>query len=302
MEPMFIYGNHDKALVDAQYWFDGLGSEYEDAWIKEIKGYQFVGVHYTKEDGTLVQKYLEQAKEASTDKPFFFAQHVPVAGTILGGYESYEGNIIPMQDSLMRSYNCVMFTGHTHVPITDERAIWQSNSKKAPQFTTVSCGTFHYADFADFCKLEVNGDRLQTQQALYMVVDGTQVTLERYSFTNMELNYENGEAIINSADAKMIGTPWVFDAMQTKKRPYDYDTRAQKTSEPVFPENAALEIFEITGTSAKVTVPAAIVDASEGFSDLVQSYYVEVVDPTTGDVIKSAEIAAPYHIDDSQEW
>ena len=300
VEPMFIYGNHDKALVDAEYWFDGIGSEYEDAWIKEIKGYQFVGVHYTKEGGTLVQKYLEQAKEASPDKPFFFAQHVPVAGTIVGGYESYEGNIIPMQESLMRSYNCVMFTGHTHVPITDERAIWQSNSKKAPQFTTVTCGTLHYADFADFCKLEVNGDRLQTQQAMYMVVDGTQVTLERYSFTDLELDYENGEAVINSSNAKQIGTPWVFDAMQTKKRPYDYDTRAQKASEPVFPADAALEIFEITDTSAKVTIPAATVDAPEGFSDLVQSYYVEVIDPT-GNVIRTVEIASPYHIDDTPE-
>lgn len=301
VEPMFIYGNHDKALVDAQYWFDGIGSEYEDAWIKQIKGYQFVGVHYTKENGTLVQKYLEQAKEASTDKPFFFAQHVPVAGTIVGGYESYEGNIIPMHESLMRSYNCVMFTGHTHVPITDERAIWQTNSKKAAQYTVVSCGTTHYSYLQDFVELEINGDAHQTQQGIYMVVDGTQVTLERYSFTDMELDYKNGEAIINTADAKRIGTPWVFDAMQTKKRPYDYDSRAQKAGEPVFPENVALEIFEVTDTSAKVTVPAATVDAPEGFSDLVQSYYVEVVDPTTGDVIKTVEIAAPYHIDDSQE-
>ncbi len=50
VEPMFIYGNHDKALVEMQYWFDGMGSDYEDVWIKEIKGYQFVGAHFTKEE------------------------------------------------------------------------------------------------------------------------------------------------------------------------------------------------------------------------------------------------------------
>ena len=39
VEPMFIYGNHDKALVESEFWFDNMGSEYEDAWIKEVKGY-----------------------------------------------------------------------------------------------------------------------------------------------------------------------------------------------------------------------------------------------------------------------
>ena len=133
VEPMFIYGNHDEGLIQEQIWFTEMGSEYEDAWIKEIKGYQFVGVHYTKEDETIVQKLLEQAKGKSTDKPFFFAQHVPAANTVIGGYDVYGGNEIPVQDTLQRSYNCVVFTGHTHLPITDERAIWQSSGKKDAQ-------------------------------------------------------------------------------------------------------------------------------------------------------------------------
>ena len=47
VEPMFIYGNHDSSLVDAQYWPERLG-EYEASWIKEIKGYQFVEVDVLK--------------------------------------------------------------------------------------------------------------------------------------------------------------------------------------------------------------------------------------------------------------
>ena len=297
VEPMFIYGNHDKSLVEAEYWFDGIGSEYEDAWIKEIKGYQFVGVHYTKEDGALVQKYLSQAQEASADKPFFFAQHVPAADTIVGGYESYEGNIIPLHESIKRSNNCVMFTGHTHVPITDERAIWQSNSKKAAQFTVVTCGTLHYADLNDFCDLEINGAKHQTQQGIYMVVDGSQVTLERYSFTDLEITYNESGASIDMSAVTQIGTPWVFDAMQKKDRPYDYNTRAEEAQQPVFPEDASLEITELTSDSVTITIPVATVGAPEGFSDLVQSYYVEVVNTATGETVMTEEIAAPYHID-----
>ena len=297
VEPMFIYGNHDKALVEAEYWFDNMGSEYEDSWLKEINGYQFVGAHFTKETGPLVQKYLEQAKSASTDKPFFYVQHAPMENTVIGGAAAYDGVEIPSQELLKRSYNCVVLTGHTHVPLTDERAIWQTNSKKASQYTVVSCGTTHYSYLRDFVELEINGDAHQTQQGIYMVVDGSQVTMERYSFTDMELIYEGEVVRIDMEDAKLIGTPWSFDAMQTKKRPYDYDTRAQKVSIPVFPTDADLQIDEVTDVSAKVTIPAATVDAPEGFSDVVQSYYVEVVDPATGNIIKTVEIAAPYHID-----
>lgn len=297
VEPMFIYGNHDKSLVEAEYWFDGIGSEYEDAWIKEIKGYQFVGVHYTKENGTLVQKYLSQAQEASTDKPFFFAQHVPVADTIVGGYESYEGNTIPMHDFLKRSNNCVMFTGHTHVPLTDERAIWQSNSKKAAQFTVVTCGTLHYAHLMDFCDLEINGAKHQTQQGMYMVVDGSQVTLERYSFTDMEITYDDTGASLDMSAVKQIGDPWIFDAMQKKDRPYAYADREANAYAPVFPYGATLEVSELTANSATITVPAASVEAPDGFSDLVQSYYAEITDTATGELVATVEVAAPYHID-----
>ena len=297
VEPMFIYGNHDEGLIQEQIWFEEMGSEYEDAWIKEIKGYQFVGVHYTKEDETLVQKLLEQAKGKSTDKPFFFAQHVPAANTVIGGYDVYGGNEIPVQDTLQRSYNCVVFTGHTHLPITDERAIWQSSGKKDAQCTVVSCGTLHYGFLKDFSSLEINGDEHHTQQGIYMVVDGSQVNLERYSFTDMELSYEDGVVKVNTGAAKMIGKPWCFDAMDAKNRPYDYQDREEAAFAPVFPEGATIEVAELTADSAQLTVPAASVDAPEGFSDLVQSYYAQVTDPSTGEIITTAQIAAPYHVD-----
>ena len=219
---------------------------------------------------------------------------------MIGGYATYGGYEIPLQDALKRAYNCVVFTGHTHVPITDERAIWQSTSKKAAQCTVVTSGTLHYAHLRDFCQLEINGDRHQTQQGIYMVVDGSQVTLERYSFTDMELEYVDGAGTIQMEQAKMIGTPWTFDAMDKKDRPYDYSKREQKAFAPVFPEGATLEVSELTATSAAITVPAASVEAPEGFSDLVQSYYAEIMD-ATGEVVATVEVAAPYHIDTEPE-
>ena len=299
--PLFVYGNHDEAMVHDSYWFENMGSEYEDVWIQEVKGYQFVGIHYTKENDPQVQKKLEQAKEASPDKPFFFIQHVPMADSIIGGTTSYDGNSIPKQDSILRSYNCVVFTGHTHIPITDERTIWQSTSKKQAQYTVVSCGTLHYSFLGDYSDLTVNGDEHQTQQGMYMVVDGSQITLERYSFTDMEIDYVNGNAQINMDDAKLIGAPWTFDAMDKKDRPYDYNKREQKAVAPAFPAGTTLEVSELTATSATITVPAASVESPEGFSDVVQSYYAKITDTATGEVVAIVEVAAPYHIDTEPE-
>ena len=153
----------------------------------------------------------------------------------------------------------------------------------------------------DFSKLEINGDEHQTQQGIYMVVDGSQVTLERYSFTDMELEFVDGVGTINMEDAKMIGTPWTFDAMNKKDRPYAYADREANAYAPVFPYGATLEVSELTANSATITVPAASVEAPDGFSDLVQSYYAEITDTATGELVATVEVAAPYHIDTEPE-
>ena len=95
----------------------------------------------------------------------------------------------------------------------------------------------------------------------------------------------------------MIGVPWVFDAAQKENRTYDYEDRAEAAQQPKFPEGAALELIELTETMVTVKIPAATVEAPEGFSDLVQSYYVDLIDTATGQVVSTSEVAAPYHID-----
>ncbi len=304
VEPMFVYGNHDEGMVEEEFWFDEIGSEFEEAWIKEIKGYQFVGVHYSKENGETAQKLITQAQNASADKPWFYIQHVPMPDTVVGGYTTYGGYTgfgIPTREMLKKSYNCVVFTGHTHVPVTDERSIWQGSNKKDVQFTAINCGTLYYGFLKDFCDIEITGDAYQTQQGMYMVVDGSRITIDRYSFTDMELTYTDGVGTINMEDAKMIGTPWTFDAMNTKDRPYAYADREANAYAPVFPYGATLEVSELTANSATITVPAASVEAPDGFSDLVQSYYAEIMDTATGELVATVEVAAPYHIDTEPE-
>ena len=74
VEPILIYGNHDEQLVAKEYWPESLGG-YTDAFLKEVNGYQFVGVQHGKEGVAAVDAYLSEAAKASEDKPVFYIQH-----------------------------------------------------------------------------------------------------------------------------------------------------------------------------------------------------------------------------------
>lgn len=298
VEPMLIYGNHDVGLVQSEYWPERFG-EFEEAWLKEVKGYQFVGAHYTKEGTDLAATLVGRAEALSEDQPFFFCQHQPVMDTVLGESEGLLGTGVPMFDVLRSYENCVVFTGHTHIPITDERSIWQTDSKKGARFTAINCGTINYAWIKSYTDMDINGVADDTQQGLYMIVDGPNVTVERYSFYHADLMYEGDTTSLEYGKVEQIGAPWVFDATQKKNRPYDYDTRYLKAEQPEFPEDAALEIGSIGPTYVNIFVPAATVGAPEGYSDIVQSYYVEAVDVRTAEVVATAEVASEHHVDNS---
>lgn len=299
VEPLFIYGNHDIGLVEAEYWPERLG-EYEPAWIKEIKGYQFVGAHYTQEWTDTAANLVGKAEALSDDKPFFFVQHQPVKDTLFGCNEGLLGTGGALYDIIKGFENCVVFSGHTHIPLTDERSIWQTDKKKGCRFTAINCATTNYAYIKNE-GLDINGDADETQQGMYMIVDGSTVTLERYSFFDMELQYNaDGTNSTDASKATALGAPWVFDATQRKKRPYDYETRYDEACQPVFAEDAVLDVGSVGTTYANVFIPAATVDAPEGFSDIVQSYYLEAVDPETGEVVSTSKVASEYHVDISE--
>ena len=64
VEPLFIYGNHDRILVEAGYWPEKYGG-FTPAWHKTVKGYHFVGAHYTQECDELTSRLVRQAQAES---------------------------------------------------------------------------------------------------------------------------------------------------------------------------------------------------------------------------------------------
>lgn len=296
VEPLFIYGNHDRILTEAGYWPERYG-EFTPAWHKEVKGYHFVGAHYTMEGEALTGELVRQAQKEAGEKPFFYIQHLPVTGTL---YDAGEGLLkagVAILPVVKKMENCVVLTGHTHIPLTDERSIWQSDDPNAPRFTTVNCASTNYA-YIKMMGLDVNGCGDDMQHGIYMTLEGTAVTMERFSFYDMVLQTGSDGQYASDADqAVSLGESWSFDVTQKKDKPYAYETRFREAKTPAFAEDAVLDVGSIGPTYANLLIPPARVEAPCGYSDLIQSYLVEAEDTETGEIVAASQVAAVYHVD-----
>ena len=320
VEPILIYGNHDEDLVAAGYWPERFGT-YSDVQTWEVNGYQFVGAHNKKENKVTTE--VADAVAKTPDKPVFYIQHCPIAYTVgrsMGGYGSSYS--LAGRANISDYSNVVAFTGHNHMPLTDERSIWQGDSWNDGQFTAINAASLNYSD-ADANEGGINGNASATQHGMLMTVTGSEVTIERFSFEGLSVDMNGVTVTSNSSyGAKAqytnvselatkavsgsyvkIGKTWSFDACDVTDRPYTYTAREAAAKTPVFNpgEMTVVESEGENGTrTLTVTVPAATVaDPSNGvYRDIIHNYIVEACDPLTGEVEAFATEASEFHIDD----
>ena len=284
VEPILIYGNHDQLLVAEEYWPERFG-EYTDAYLKEVNGYYFVGAMYQRESAAAT--LVDYAEENSNGYPFFYMQHCPMIDILYGedlDATDFETGMT-MRDDLWNVSNAITFSGHTHLPATDERSIYQPSDADDAQFTAIQVPSLNYARLSDL-GYDVPGDASASKQGLYVVVEGSEVSVSRLSFADS--NYPEGES---------IGADWVFDAADPEDKPYGYETRANATNKPEFAADAKIEVLSNSGDSVAFQFPAATVTAPEGFSDQIQSYYIETVNVATGETVNTQSFVTHYYMD-----
>ncbi len=297
VELIAIYGNHDTGLSESGWWPEAWG-EFSPAYTKTVNGYTFVAAHHFRTPQSAgpvaAQPLLDKAVEENPDKPVFYIQHSWIENTNPGsgygdGEAQYGYNIVAPY------HNVVAFTGHTHVPVTDELSIWQGDEGNGGQFTAINCGTTNYVgDLGDglHCNEAVQRGN-QSQFGMVMKVNGSQIDIARYSFTDMTDDGTSG--------ADKLGENWSWDACDPADRPYAYDKRYEETNAPYFAADAVITADTVTDTTVTVSVPAAAIEQIDGYSDMVARYVVEACNPTTGEVEAWAQIASEYHIDDKPE-
>lgn len=287
VEPILIYGNHDQLLVAEEYWPSRFG-EYTDAYLKEVNGYYFVGAQYQREYAAAA--LLDYAEENSNGYPFFYMQHCPMIDILYGedlDATDFETGMT-MRDDLWNVSNAITFSGHTHLPATDERSIYQPSDADDAQFTAIQVPSLNYARLSDL-GYDVPGDASASKQGLYVVVEGSEVTVSRLSFADSD--YPTGEK---------IGADWVFDAADSTDKPYGYETRAN-AAKPAFSADAQINVLANSGNTVTFSFPAATVTVPEGFSDQIQSYYIEVANAATGEIVFTQNFVTNYFLDAKPE-
>ena len=168
VERLFVYGNHDwegfkygnaakqifgKDLAAhtiradlAAAWKKAFGEDYAPVWRKEVRGYTFVGAHWTADwckahDETGVPQapgwFRENGDTIDPSRPFFYLQHPPPKDTCHGSWlwGHDDGRITA---ALSRYPNAIALTGHSHATLSSERAIWQGS------FTAIDAGSLSY--------------------------------------------------------------------------------------------------------------------------------------------------------------
>lgn len=276
VERLFVYGNHDfegykyggfaKKLYGENYaphiirsdlgaaWRRAFDEDYSDVWRKDVKGYTFVGAHWTadrcrgkEEQGVpLGAEWLKaNARSLDPSKPFFYLQHPPAKNTCHGpwlwGHD--DGRLV---EALAGVPNAVVMTGHSHAPINSECAIWQG------AFTSIDVGSLKYTGL----ELGGTGDigrendknpgaaraedpwrimgRLDTgdgHQGMIARVYGGKIVFERRDFGNMEL----------------LGPDWVVPVPVKEPAPFAFAPRAAASRAPEFASGAALSVRMATG-------------------------------------------------------
>ena len=292
-ELMCIYGNHDNRIQmqeksnggDFDHWKDVFGEEYSPVVKKEVCGYTFIGAHWGKEK--LAEPFIEKYCKENPGKPVFYIQHEHILNTTPGLSKKQIEDPANARDF----ENLVIFTGHTHSSLVNERTIWQPSEEDAPNYTTINCSTMNYGHIAES---PVNGENLRTKHALYMTVNGDEVNLERLSFWTEEMCALTEGRKANqdfSLCTKSCGKDWHFKIGEKV-----YDVKSRKTSS--VPAEFAKTAY--MGISKKDTYATLFFPAAET-KDNTHSYVLEVYD-TEGNIVGENTINTEHHIDASCEY
>lgn len=279
VEKLFIYGNHDiwgyswgakndpeLAKRDgigyddarpARVWEELFHEPYSDFWIKNVKGYSFIGGHWTKKDNfDGLDAFLRaHEKELDPSKPFFYTQHAHPKDTCYGTWAWGHDNGASTR-ALSRFPNAVAFSGHSHYTLTDDRSIWQG------AFTSINTASMKYSshdyslrdnlDGVNSCGYQGEKGRpkphprvcvgrwqdadiggsgdvnlMQGRQGMLVSVYDDSMTIERREFVT----------------GHSLGDDWVIPLpVGAGEKPYAYDEQARRKVAPEFEADAKVAV------------------------------------------------------------
>lgn len=272
VEKLFVYGNHDcwgshhliekdpelakrdiLNVTDERYrraWEECFHEPYSDFWIKTVRGFSFVGAHWTKRDqfGGLAGFLKEHAAEIGRSRPFFYVQHSHPKDTCIGPWAW--GRDDGASTRILSDWpNAVAFSGHSHYPLTDERSVWQG------AFTSINTASLRYCSLDYSLRENVDGnshgfrgegrkhlmgqpDTGTSRHGMLVSVYGPTLVIERRDFVS----------------GRPLGDDWVISVPCREDR--SFETLAKARTAPQFAADARLSV-SADGDLLTVAFPAA---------------------------------------------
>jgi len=244
-----------------------------------IGGYHFICVsmdEYNKSTRTYfsntklawLMQELDAAVTADPTKPIFVFQHEPPQKTVVGN--DVLGDL--KLTALLSNYPQVIdFSGHSHLPISDSRSIWQGS------FTALNAGSLAYLSTA------IPDNRFLSNGGA-----SASDTVGGYETWNAELLRNGGMYYIVEIDQNSIvriliydiftqslwGEPIILDSIDPNKFKYT-NARREQSDKPVFAAGSAISVIPSLYGKVNITFPEAT------SKDTVQSYRVEVYENGT---------------------
>lgn len=273
VEKVFIYGNHDvesdvygiggvnlphllmncpgyraeevrqqaicKVGLD-KVWEKCFHEKFEPIYHKKIRGYDFFGAHWDTQAKVrgLEEWFAENGKKLDPSRPFFYCQHPHPKDTVyVNGFFTHDDG---SSTRIFSNYpNAVVFSGHSHITITDERSLWRG------AFTSIGASLLSQHSNPQTSKwIENLGESDPTEPArqgmLVSVYDDRMVIERRDFFWNEE-----------------IDDPWI---LPVPAKPVSFAERAVTAEVPQFEEGKKVFIRfgKRPGEKGLVRFPPAI--------------------------------------------
>ena len=294
VEKLFVYGNHDIeghrygyvkryklpaemfakerviATDKAAAWKKAFDEDWAPVIMKEVNGYTFVLCHELEYPAKgPYADFLERHRSTLAGaKPFFYVQHYHPRGTtsapMTWGQDSGASTA-----ALSKFPNTVAFSGHSHVPLVDDRVLWQGS------FTSVGTASLRYliplggrentAPFGAEDPATQQMPRLKLndcQHGELVTVYDDCLTIERRDFAN----------------SLPVGADWVVPFAGDGS--LSFAARAAKAPVPQFGAGARVTVASKMGKNRKKeTVPQIVVSFPNLLSGVRAFDFDVVVDP-----------------------
>ncbi|MDD6603261.1 MAG: metallophosphoesterase [Eubacteriales bacterium] len=259
-----VMGNHDfwnknaKSAINHIKAFREVTGE--SPWTHYVvNGYHFIGASpncgMMKRDYVLTVRWLEKeldaASKASDGKPIFVTTHNQPKDTCYGSDEWGDSSL---NEVLSKYPNVVLFGGHSHYSVLDERTIWQGD------YTVIQTQSLSYIELEtgkENGTVPPNADK--TPMGYIMEFTDKEILIHRMLFDGSDMGAEQ------KADRL-----WRLSLPYTNDGAYSFDTRKAANTVPVITDAAGTAAFE--GEDVVLSFKAGSDD------DFVHSYKVVIGD------------------------